>query len=151
MLSQQTHDCKKELRAVDLRATPARVALLQLLEKSSAPLDVATILTTLTKQAIDADPATVFRIVNTFTEKGIVRQLQFNEGKSRYELASKKDHHHLICESCGSVADIEDCGIDTLEKTIKRKKKFLVKHHALEFFGVCHACSRLERQRLAGR
>jgi Fe2+ or Zn2+ uptake regulation protein len=56
----------------------------------------------LEKNNIKSDPATVFRIVNMFTEKGLTKQIQLNEGKFRYELSSKEDHHHLICEKCGA-------------------------------------------------
>src|SRR5688572_15863060 len=106
------HDCSTELRDADLRATPARVALMNLLETSDEPLDVQTMIDFLLKKAIKTDPATVFRIVNMFTEKGLTKQIQLNEGKFRYELASKEDHHHLICNSCGSIEDISDCSIN---------------------------------------
>src|SRR5690242_20637520 len=95
------HDCKTELNEVDLRATPARLALMHLLEKSDKPLDVQAMIEFLEKKAIKTDPATVFRIVNMFTEKGLVKPIQLNEGKFRYELTDKADHHHLVCEQCG--------------------------------------------------
>lgn len=135
-----SHDCKEELRGVSLRATPARIALMNLLEKSDKPLDVQAMIEYLQTKDVDTDPATVFRIINMFTEKGLARQVQLNEGKFRYELSSKPDHHHLICQKCGAIEDISDCSIEKLEKEITRKKKFLVKSHSLEFFGVCKQC-----------
>ena len=144
------HDCKQELRKLDLRATPARLAVMHFLERTSEPVDVNTILNYLNKQRIDTDPATVFRIVNILTQKGITTPIQFQEGKTRYELSSKEDHHHLICESCGKVEDVSDVVIPALEKEIKNKHKFLVKRHSLEFFGLCHACQRLSAA-MAGR
>ena len=138
--AQIKHDCKEELRSVELKATPTRLALLQLLEDTDMPVDVATLIDYLEKHQIKADPATVFRIMNMFTEKGLVRQISFHEGKFRYEIASKPDHHHLICTSCGKVEDFSDCAIDELEKDIKRKKDFTVSTHALEFFGICTSC-----------
>jgi Fur family transcriptional regulator, ferric uptake regulator len=135
-----THDCRSELREADLKATPARLALLKLLEEAEKPLDVAAMITYLQEQKIPTDQATVFRIMNTFTEKGLTKQISFNEGKFRYELASKADHHHLICEQCGAIEDFSDCNIWELEADIKRKKKFFVRRHSLEFFGVCKQC-----------
>ena len=134
------HDCKDELNGIELRATPARVALLHLLEATDKPIDVQTMIDYLEKKAIKADPATVFRIVNTFTEKGLTKQIQLQEGKSRYELASSMDHHHLVCTNCGDIQDISDCNITGLEKDIERKKRFQVTSHALEFFGLCANC-----------
>ena len=140
MTTIKQHDCKKELQALDLRATPARVAVMQFLEKTSDPVDISSIQEYLLDKHIDTDPATVFRIMNMFTIKGITMPIQFHEGKTRYELANKQDHHHLICENCGRVEDIEDTVIPTLEKHIGKKYQFLVKRHSLEFFGLCKNC-----------
>ncbi|CAN5210390.1 Fur family transcriptional regulator [soil metagenome] len=134
------HDCKKELRGKDLKATPARLAAMKLFESSAHPLDVTAIITNLKKQHITIDPATAFRMVNTFTDKGLTKQIQFFEGKYRYELSSKLDHHHLVCEVCGNIEDVSDCSLKPLEKQIKRQQKFLVKHHSLEFYGICENC-----------
>lgn len=132
--------CKTELREVSLRATPARIAVLRLLEMSELPIDVSIIRKHLDNKHIIVDPATVFRIVNIFMEKGLVRQISFNEGKFRYELANMPDHHHLLCNSCGRVEDFSDCNISALEQDIKAKKGFLVSSHALEFYGTCRLC-----------
>jgi Fur family ferric uptake transcriptional regulator len=142
VIAKVTHDCKDELNEVSLRATPARLALLSLLETSDKPVDVQTMIDYLEKNDIKTDPATVFRIVNMFTEKGLTKQIQFQEGKSRYELAANDDHHHLVCTKCGSIQDISDCNIDGLEKDISQKKQFKVTNHSLEFFGVCANCQK---------
>lgn len=136
------HDCKDELRESDLKVTPARLAILKLLENADTPVDVASIIEYLDKHAIKTDPATVFRIMNIFTERGIAKQIHLQEGKSRYELAAGSDHHHLVCTSCGDIQDISDCNIAGLEKDIESKKGFKVTSHSLEFFGTCSSCQR---------
>ncbi len=135
-----SHDCKEELRSASLKATPARLGVLELLEASEKPLDVATMIAYLEEKNISADHATVFRIINLFTEKGLTKQIQFNEGKFRYELNNKTDHHHLVCEKCGDIEDISDCNINALEKEIEKKKHFKVNSHSLEFYGICKNC-----------
>lgn len=136
------HDCKDELNQAELRATPARIAVMKLLETAQAPVDVNMIMDYLEGKRIKTDPATVFRIINSFTQKGITKQISFNEGKARYELSAKEDHHHLICEGCGSIEDISDCAIPELEKDIQKKKGFQVKSHSLEFYGICASCQK---------
>ena len=133
------HDCRQELRLVDLKVTPARIAVLKLLEETDQPLDVAAIIDSLEEQGIKADQATAFRIMNIFTDKGLTKQLQLNESKFRYEKTGD-EHHHLVCERCGTIEDISDCNITDLENDIRLKKGFLVKRHSLEFFGVCQSC-----------
>lgn len=141
-MTNTNHDCKTELNEVDLRATPARIALMNLFEKAEKPLDVKEMTKYLEKKDIKTDPATVFRIVNMFSEKGLIKPIQLNEGKFRYELIDKADHHHLVCEKCGNIEDISDCNISALEKEITKKKKFKVTSHSLEFFGICTDCQK---------
>lgn len=134
------HDCKTELREVNLRATPKRLAALKILEAADKPLDVATIKIELRRNGIKTNPATIFRMMNSFSDKGIVREINLQESKLRYEHAAKEDHHHLLCENCGSIEDISNCNIDVWGKDLLEKKGFLVKHHSLEFFGLCNLC-----------
>jgi Fur family transcriptional regulator, ferric uptake regulator len=136
------HNCITELRTADLKVTPARLGVLDVLEKASTPLDVATIVAYLQKRAVKADKVTVFRIIHALTEKGLIMPIQLGEGKFRYEHMAKADHHHFICESCSVIEDISDCKIDELQKEIQIKKGLLIKRHSLEFFGVCKSCQR---------
>lgn len=132
------HDCKVELHNADLQVTPARIAAMQLFESHASPLDAQYLIDHLQKD-LGIDRVTVFRLLHTFVEKGLIRKLEFGEGKARYEL-NLGEHHHLICEQCGTIEDISDCTISDLEKDIKEKKGFVVKYHSLEFFGVCSNC-----------
>lgn len=130
---------RRILQNAQLKITTARQAVLEFFAGRDTPADVVELLEYLKKEEIDADKATVYRILDAFYDKGIITRMEFGEGKFRYEL-SGSDHHHLLCERCGSIADISDCNIDVLEKEIKKKKGFIVKRHSLEFFGVCKQC-----------
>lgn len=125
--------------SLGLKKTKARYAILHIFDEVKRPLDVAEIVQYLEKHDSAVDQATVYRILDAFHKKGVINQFEFQEGKFRYELAGS-DHHHLICENCGRIEDISDCGIDRWEKEIKKRKGFIVKRHALEFFGVCQSC-----------
>lgn len=137
--SLQSHNCADELREQNLKATPARLAILKLFEQTDKPLDVAGIIANLKKKNIIADQATIFRVINAFTEKGLVKQLNLLEGKFRYELGSRPHHHHLVCNQCGVVEDIVINEANLIKK-IQTKSKFLIERHHLEFFGLCHTC-----------
>jgi len=131
---------RKELKKAKLKITPARIAIMSLLGKTREPIDVNTIISKTNHKGVKIDPATVFRIMHALVKKGIVIPIQLQEGKMRYELANKKHHHHLICEICGRIEDILISVIPTLEKKIQKKQGFLIKRHALEFFGICKNC-----------
>jgi Fur family ferric uptake transcriptional regulator len=136
------HNCKEELQKVSLKATPARIAVMKFFELTDRPVDVNAILAYLKQKNIDADPATIFRMMNDFLQKGITKEVQFEKGKSRYELSSKGDHHHLICERCGKIEPVEDNFVPQIEKEIQKKHQFLIKRHSLEFFGLCANCQK---------
>lgn len=74
------HDCKKELRDVFLKSTPARIGILEALEKTNKPLDVASLIIYLKEKSIKVDNVTVFRIVNILLEKGLITPIQLGEG-----------------------------------------------------------------------
>jgi Fe2+ or Zn2+ uptake regulation protein len=137
-----SHDCKKELRDAELKVTPARLGVLAALESAKTPLDTASIIVYLQKKHVKADKVTVFRIMNTLTEKGLVKPVQFNEGKFRYEYGALADHHHFVCEKCGGIQDIFGCNIQSLESDLTKRKGVLVKRHSLELFGLCKACQK---------
>lgn len=134
------HDCRSELREVNLRVTPARLALLDVLEHSDRPIDVSTIIHALAKQNLAVDDVTVFRILRVFTAKGLAKAIQFNEGKFRYEYGAGPEHHHFVCEKCGDIEVVENCNVDALVKSIVKKTGAQVTRHSLEFFGLCVNC-----------
>lgn len=131
-------DITSSLSEHNLKVTEARKALMEFLLKENQPVDAQFIIDHLQKNH-SIDRVTVFRILNVLTDHGILRKLEFGEGKARYELATD-EHHHLICESCGKIEDVSDCNISELEVDIRNKKKFHIKRHSLEFFGLCSQC-----------
>lgn len=132
-------DNKHTLQNAQLKVTHARQVILDFFLKTKHPVTAEDIASYLQKKQCDTDKATVYRVLDTFYQKGLINKIEFGEGKSRYEIAGA-EHHHLMCERCGEIEDISDCHIDTLEKEIKKKKGFTVKRHSLEFFGICRQC-----------
>jgi Fur family ferric uptake transcriptional regulator len=136
------HDCKAELQEASLKATPIRIAVLKFLESTAQPVDAQTIINYLKKEKINADPATIFRMMNDFSQKGITKEVRLEKGKVHYELTSKGDHHHLICEKCGKIEPVEDNFVPQMEKELQKTHQFLIKRHSLEFFGLCSDCQK---------
>ena len=130
---------KPLLQDASLKTTPARLAVLSFLSENANPLTADGIFDHLKIEHGQVDRATIYRILEVFLQKGIIKRLKLDEQRSHYELVGE-DHHHLICESCGKIEDISDCNISELENEIVLKKKFLVKRHSLEFFGICTSC-----------
>jgi len=124
---------------LNLRKTPARVAITDFLSSSNFPVDIAQILSFLRVNNLKTNKVTVYRIIDLLYRNGIIDRIELGEGKYRYEI-KKGDHHHLVCENCGKIEDVEDKYMKKLEEEIYSKQEFLVKKHSLEFFGLCSRC-----------
>lgn len=128
---------KEQLRENRLKITPARLEILDILTHTKKPISINDI----SEKLCDTDLATLYRNFETLKGLGIVTQIDLQHGHAHYELASRKHHHHLICQKCGKVADISKCDTKALEKQALKIAGFSkINSHSLEFFGICNAC-----------
>jgi Fur family transcriptional regulator, ferric uptake regulator len=85
--------------------------------------------------------STVYRTLRILTECGLAREVNFGDGRARFERAFDKGQHgHLICTSCGKT---EEFAISAIEKSIKQvssKIGFKAEGHRLEVYGLCKRC-----------
>jgi Fur family ferric uptake transcriptional regulator len=126
------------LTKAGIKVTPARTAVAKYLGSINKPVDVDTITNEVRKKD-EVNTVTIYRILDIFLSKGIIKRIELGEGKYRYELAGSH-HHHLICTNCGNISDVEGEYLKDMEDKIRSKKGFLVKSHSLEFFGLCRNC-----------
>ncbi len=133
---------KDTIRQNGLRVTPARLAVLNILNNSAKPMDIMSLCDQVSKMHVDVDQATIYRIVENFIKKDLIVKLQFQEKKFYYE-AKMKDHHHAVCHMCGKIEDISNCSIPRIEREIEKTRGFKVASHSLEFFGICRSCQNL--------
>jgi Fur family ferric uptake transcriptional regulator len=90
--------------------------------------------------------ATVYRTVKLLVESGLASARRFGDGQTRYESAAGREHHdHLICTSCGAIAEFADEQIEELQALVARRHGFSVESHKLELYGRCGACRRAGR------
>lgn len=85
--------------------------------------------------------STVYRTLSILTECGLAREVNFGDGRARFERAiDKSQHGHLICTKCGKA---EEFTISSLEKSIDKiavKSGFKPEGHRLEVSGLCKKC-----------
>ena len=123
------------------RLTPARNAICSFLKNHQEPVDYEQILAFLKKHKLRVNKTTVYRQLDSLLKEGLIQELDFGEGKKRYEMKQEHHHHHLLCTNCHKVecVDIKD-DFHNEEKKILRNNNFKVKSHVLEFFGICGNC-----------
>ena len=132
------------LRRDGQRYTANRRVLIDALRAADRPVTVL--------ELIDGTPgipqSSAYRNLSVLEEAGVVRRLVTADDTARYELAEDLTghHHHLICERCGSVADIDvpselEDGVSSFSSLIARSHGFRIEHHRLDLIGVCPSCA----------
>lgn len=133
------HDPRAQLRAVGLRVTAPRVAVLEALaaEPHSTADDVAgRVRQTLGSVSTQA----VYDVLRACVNAGLVRRIEPAGSSARYETRAADNHHHLVCRVCGRVADV-DCAVGhapCLEPS--EFAGFTVDAAEVVFWGVCPEC-----------
>ncbi len=92
------------LRSVGLRVTQPRLAVLTALE--SRPHAGAEAVISTVREGLPVSTQAVYDVLNTLSDKGVVRRIQPAGSVARYELRTGDNHHHLVCRRCGDVTDI---------------------------------------------
>lgn len=134
-------DKKQEiLKEIGMKVTRNRLAVLDLLMTSQKPLSVEEIF----KKLKNVDQVTIYRILNQFSEKNIIKKIDLRYGKSFFEFQDHH-HHHIVCESCGCLEEVDVCLPENFLKKIQKSSNQFkkVSDHSLEFFGVCNKCSKI--------
>lgn len=80
--------------------------------------------------------STVYRTVKRFEEQGIIERHAFQDGRARYEKASKDHHDHLIDLETGKVVEFRSEDIEHLQAEIARRLGYELVGHRLELYAV---------------
>jgi Fur family transcriptional regulator, ferric uptake regulator len=118
--------------------TRSRAAVFQAIEQNG-PVSMHRLCAQL-KGSIDR--ASVYRTVALYEKLGIVQRLQMG-WKYKIELSGpySDHHHHLLCNSCGTVVDyIEKPALSAMLQQIAKEHNFILEDHQLELQGLCGDC-----------
>jgi Fe2+ or Zn2+ uptake regulation protein len=127
------------LKNKGFRVTKTRQLILTVLEQLSAPVSEHELRL---KMGTTVNKTTVYRELEFLKQQRFITELDFGEGKKRYELGSRH-HHHVICTNCNTVEHVDiPNDLKSIEQNLSRKNKFKISGHALEFFGLCQNCQK---------
>lgn len=92
--------------------------------------------------------SSTYRSLAVLTDAGVVRRLVHVGDHALFELDEHltEHHHHLICESCGSVADVTlpdavEVEMDRSFDQVSAAAGFAARHHTVDIYGTCADCS----------
>jgi Fur family transcriptional regulator, stress-responsive regulator len=102
-------DFAQLLRQAALRVTRPRLAVLSAVH-DHPHTDTDTIIRAVRRHLGDVSHQAVYDVLRALTTAGLVRRLQPSGSVARYEARVGDNHHHLVCRSCGAIADV-DCAV----------------------------------------
>ncbi len=130
------------LKSLNLKATPKRLAILDILVAESVYLAPEEVWRKMRKRFKSIGLPTIYRNLEDLANGGVLIKIIHPDRKLYYYLCANADHHHhFICINCKKVEDLSYCGAEEIEKEVKKNLKGRVISHLMQVFGLCKDCS----------
>lgn len=134
----------ERLKDNSLKLTGQRLTILSMLiENNEKHLSAEDIHNLLLDSGEKIGIATVYRTLGVLEKLNMIARLYVDDGCIRYQVLDPHkahEHHHLICQRCGNILDMQDDLLDNLENKIKDIYGFKVLNHKVKFYGICSDC-----------
>jgi Fur family peroxide stress response transcriptional regulator len=82
---------------------------------------------------------TVYRVLDTLVALGVASRAAHPHGVARFDARTER-HHHLVCDECGAIRDLEDARIGEVRRPRSGTDGFEIHDYSVQFVGVCSAC-----------
>ncbi|MBW4718594.1 Fur family transcriptional regulator [Saccharothrix obliqua] len=132
------------LRGASLRVTGPRLAVLSAVhERPHADTD--SIIGVVREKLGTVSHQAVYDVLRALTSAGLLRRIEPPGSVARYEARVGDNHHHVVCRSCGAIADV-DCAIGTAPcLTPSHDHGFVIDEAEVVYRGLCPGCSAMSR------
>jgi Fe2+ or Zn2+ uptake regulation protein len=134
-----TAELERLLRAAALRVTRPRMAVLTAVhEYPHADTDS---IINVVRADLEVSHQAIYDVLRALTARGLLRRIQPAGSVARYEARIGDNHHHLVCRSCGVIADV-DCAVGERPcLTASDDNGFAIDEAEVVYWGLCPACS----------
>ena len=122
------------------RMTPQRMMILEAVEAADDHISADEIYAAVCKRYPHINISTVYRTLELLKELGLVTETDMGDGRVRYHSIRKGHHHHLICQNCGCVIDLDETTLLPLKDALSRDYGFNADLKHLAIFGRCSKC-----------
>jgi Fur family transcriptional regulator, ferric uptake regulator len=128
------------LRGSGLRATPARLAVIDVLRSTYGHVTVAEVIQALATLGAKFDQSTVYRVLSDLGGVGLVAESRLSPGDTVFEWINQSNHHHLQCTSCGRTLPLDDELVQKFIDRVHERHGFHVNATHLVLSGIEHDC-----------
>ncbi len=128
------------LRGAGLRVTRPRVAVLSAVH-GHPHADTDSIIGLVRRAHGDVSHQAVYDVLRALTAAGLVRRFQPTGSVARYESRVGDNHHHVVCRSCGEIADVDCAEGEAPCLTASDDHGFTIDEAEVVYWGLCPSCS----------
>lgn len=122
------------------RLTPQRVMILSAIEDSDHHISAEEIHAQVATKYPQVNISTVYRTLELLKRLGLIYEINLGEGRIRYHSEGKGHHHHLVCQKCGAVIDIDESTLARLKDVLLHRYNFSAQLRHVAIFGLCENC-----------
>jgi Fur family ferric uptake transcriptional regulator len=140
MTHSHSGDIVKKLTEQGYRLTPQRLMTIAAIERSDSHISAEEIYAQVVMKYPNVNISTVYRTLELLKKLGLVTDTDFGEGRVRYHPVGKGHHHHLVCQECGSITDLDEAVLAPLKAVLLREYGFSADLKHLAIFGRCGKC-----------
>ena len=133
-------ELEQVLRGASLRVTRPRVSVLGAVY-DHPHADTDAIIGFVRGDLGEVSTQAVYDVLRALTSAGLLRRIEPAGSVARYESRVADNHHHVVCRSCGSIADV-DCAVgDTPCLIASDDHGYLIDEAEVVYWGLCPDCS----------
>jgi len=135
-----TDNITAKLSELGYRLTPQRLMVVAAIENSDYHISADEIYTQVVAKYPNVNISTVYRSLELLQRLGLVTETDLGGGRVRYHPAGKGHHHHLVCQECGNIIDLDESALSPLKDALLREYGFIADLRHLGIFGHCVKC-----------
>jgi Fur family ferric uptake transcriptional regulator len=128
------------LRDASLRVTRPRLAVLAAVH-AHPHLDTEALIRLVRADLVTVSHQAVYDVLRALTDAGLVRRIQTAGATARYEARVGDDHHHVVCRSCGAIADVDGAVGPAPCLAAPDARGFVVDGAEVVYWGICPMCA----------
>jgi Fur family ferric uptake transcriptional regulator len=114
--------------------------ILSAIENSDSHISAEEIYTQVRAHYPQVNISTVYRTLELLKELELVTEISLGDGRVRYHCMGKGHHHHLVCQECGEIIDVEESILNPLWAEIQQRYNFKVNMKHVALSGLCSKC-----------